>query len=505
MRRQNSRTVNASRNIVFSLVLQLVTAISGLFLPKIMIETYGSEVNGLIASITQFLSFISLLEAGVCGVIRASLYPKLANDDMDGVSKIIKASRSFFRNITIIFLFYVVMLCIFYPILVNNSFDAPYIVSMILILSISTLMQYYFGLTYYSLIAADQKIRIIHIIDVCAIIANFLLSYILVLLKVQVHVVKLIGCLVFAIKPLLYVLYVKKNYTLNMNIQADKHAISGKWNGMCHNIAFFVHSNIDIALLTLFAGPVYVSVYSIYYTISNGIQKVVMSVINGSSAGIGNLLASENKKSINRFFDKFEYLQLSASTLLFTTTAIMIIPFINIYTLNIKDFNYIHPTFAYIMVCSEMIYSFRCIYSTFYSAANRYKQTQKNAIVEAVVNVIISLLLVSKLKLVGIAIGTAVGMLIRLLMDMRYTSKMIERSALKSMTRFLIHILISLSCVFISVHLVPYNITQWWIWALIACVVCLLIAVIQIIAGLIFFREQINELYGMIKGKFFKR
>ena len=37
-------------------------------------RNFGSEINGLVSSITQFLSFISLLEGGLGAVVLAELY-----------------------------------------------------------------------------------------------------------------------------------------------------------------------------------------------------------------------------------------------------------------------------------------------------------------------------------------------------------------------------------------------------------------------------------------------
>ena len=76
----NGRTKNATLNIAFSLILQLVTFVRGLILPRIIIPIYGSDVNGLISSIAQFLTYISLLEAGVGSIFRTSLYKPLAPD-----------------------------------------------------------------------------------------------------------------------------------------------------------------------------------------------------------------------------------------------------------------------------------------------------------------------------------------------------------------------------------------------------------------------------------------
>ena len=66
----NNRTKSAIQNIVCSLLLQVVVFAKGMILPRIIIPIYGSDVNGLVSSIAQFLSYISLLEAGVGSIFK---------------------------------------------------------------------------------------------------------------------------------------------------------------------------------------------------------------------------------------------------------------------------------------------------------------------------------------------------------------------------------------------------------------------------------------------------
>lgn len=54
----NSRTRKALLNIIFAILLQAVTFLRGLILPRIIIPAYGSDVNGLASSITHFLTYI---------------------------------------------------------------------------------------------------------------------------------------------------------------------------------------------------------------------------------------------------------------------------------------------------------------------------------------------------------------------------------------------------------------------------------------------------------------
>ena len=93
------RSKNVIRNIVSSLVLQVVVLISGFVVPKLIISSFGSDVNGLISSITQFLAYITLLESGIGPVVKASLYKPIAQKDNKTIKNILRSSEKFFRFI----------------------------------------------------------------------------------------------------------------------------------------------------------------------------------------------------------------------------------------------------------------------------------------------------------------------------------------------------------------------------------------------------------------------
>ena len=73
-------------NSAASLLLEFVSVICGFIVPRLIIGTYGSDINALTSSITQFLSYIALVEAGVGGVIRAALYRPLAEKNTAATS-----------------------------------------------------------------------------------------------------------------------------------------------------------------------------------------------------------------------------------------------------------------------------------------------------------------------------------------------------------------------------------------------------------------------------------
>lgn len=96
-----TRKTKLMLNSASSLIYQMITIVCGFILPRFFLSFYGSAVNGLISSITQFLGFISLAECGVGAVVQSALYKPLANNDMQEVSKIMKSADRFSKELRI--------------------------------------------------------------------------------------------------------------------------------------------------------------------------------------------------------------------------------------------------------------------------------------------------------------------------------------------------------------------------------------------------------------------
>ncbi len=492
----NSRTKNAMYNVIFSIVLQVVTFIKGLILPRIIIPAYGSDVNGLISSIIQFLTYISLLEAGVGSIFRTSLYKPLAKSDMDCVSGIVNEQKHFYRKIGAIFVFYVVALCIFYPYIAKTDIGRPYIISLILILSVSTFTEYFVSLPYSSLLSADQKIRISYIVSILYTIVNIVVSLFWVSFKADIRLIYLSMCIIGLLRPLFYTMYVKKHYKLNKNAQPNKMALNQRWNGMVHHFAYYIHTNTDSTILTVFIGTAMVSVYNVYGAIIFGVEKIITSISTGVAAGLGNLIESNNREQMNKTVNQFELIQGGIATILYTITALMLIPFIRIYTAEMKDMDYNQPLFGYILIIAEVIYCFRCIYSTISTNANKFKETQLGAVLECVMNLGTSLILVLvfKIGILGVAIGTVIGMLTRYIFEVVFLSKnVLFRPIAKAAKMLMVSLTITVMSIIVCNRILNYTIiSTFGVWFLYAVITVVIVGIIALIVYTIFYNEIIK-------------
>ena len=66
-------------NSVAAFTAEIVTMILGFVTPRIILVTYGSELNGLTSSILQFMSYFNLVEAGFSNAAVYALYKPFAD------------------------------------------------------------------------------------------------------------------------------------------------------------------------------------------------------------------------------------------------------------------------------------------------------------------------------------------------------------------------------------------------------------------------------------------
>ena len=419
------RSKKALFNIATKIILQVITILYGFLLPNILIGKYGSEVNGLISSITQLLAYISLLESGFGPVLKATLYKPLANKNKKEIVNILSASEKFFRIISYIFIIYIIILSIAYPLLFGKTFSFIYTFSLVIIISISTLFQYYFGMTYRLFLQADQKSYIISIVSIITYTINVILLFVLSIYNLPVHFLMFTLSLASIIRPLFQNWYVKKKYNISLDSVDEKYSIKNKWDGLAQHIAAVVHDNTDITLVTIFCGLVEVSVYSIYHLVTFGIRNFVFSLADGIDSSFGSMIANGEKSNLKEKFRMYETLYISICTVIYSCTLILILPFVSLYTKGVSDANYIRPLFAILIVVSEIVFALRMPYSTITKAAGHFKETRVGAWIESVTNIIISIILIFKYGLVGAAIGTTVAMLIRTVEFVYHTNKYI--------------------------------------------------------------------------------
>lgn len=431
-------------NIAASVLLQVVSGVCGLILPRFILQNFGSEVNGLVASVMQLLSYAALLEGGIGGVMRAALYNPLANNDDAGISAIFYQISHTFRKISVVFIGFAVLLSVCMKFFVDTRYSWFFVFTMVLILSTHTFFSYYVGLPHRLLMSADQKLYIIQFTQIVATVLNLLLCLLTMHLGGGIHMVKLTSMTVFLLNPLVQRLYVKRHYNLSPNISAENTRPIPKRDGVIHHLSYFIHRNTDVVILSLLGSLHTVSVYTVYNTVIHVLEQLLLSVSSGLSGLVGRLIARKEIRELNRIVDRYEAVNTALATAVAAVCAILILPFVSVYTGGVTDAQYHQPLFAVLMIAGSYAYSIRHPFSCVVSAAGHYKETTAGAIGEVAINLSLSLALVKPLGLVGVALGTVAAMSFRTVYTVCYLSKhILHRPAWRFFLKLACNLLVS--------------------------------------------------------------
>lgn len=407
--------------------------LSGLILPRIIIGTFGSELNGMVSSITQFLSFISLLEGGLGAVVLAELYKPINDRDDNQIKSILHSCQKFFTKLSIIFVIYTVLLSIVYGYTFKTDYSFGFVCSLVYILSFTTLVQYLFAITYKLLLQAQQKIYIVNIVSAATVLINLILSVVLIYVFPSIHLIKLCSTFAFLLQLIVFKRCVEKKYR---NLQADDsksdYAIANRWDGFAQNLAHFVSLNTDIVVITLFLSLADVSVYTVYLLPITALRSIISSMTNSYQSALGKYYAQGEKELLRTNFEKFNCFNLSITIAMFGTCLILINPFVSLYTQNIHDANYYQPIFAILITIANMLFCMREPYRFLVLAAGKFKETNFGAIMEAIINLALSLILITRYGLIGVAIGTLIAVLYRYVYLIVYLKKNILQKQFRS-------------------------------------------------------------------------
>ena len=498
-----NRTKKTIYNTAVMMLYEVVTVVCSLILPRLLLVGFGSDVNGLVSSITKFLGFISFLRLGVAGSTRVALYKSLADGDTKKTSGIIVATERFMRKIAYVLIAYIAVLAVVFPLVVDSSMESLEMAALVVIIGIGVFAEYFFGITYQTLLVADQRGYVYSLIQIVVTIVNTLLGVVLIRSGFSIHVVKLGSSLLFLVSPIILTIYARKHYKIDRSVPADDSALKNRKAVMTLSIANIIHDNVDVTVLTVFTSTMVVSIYTVYNLVISALQRTLSVFTYSLEAAFGNMFAKKEYDSIEKNLSYLEFFIGFFVSVAFSCALVLILPFIGIYTSGVTDIEYIQPTFAYLSLAALAVRCFREPYLICVQAAGKYKETQTGAIIEAALNLGLSIAAVFKFGLIGVTVGTLAANLFRSTQYLFFVSnKLLNRSIIKSYLKQLWAICnVAISCVLFNLLPYKFAFSGWIDWLIGAVVIGIISCFVTLGTSLLFYREDLKNLLG----KFLRR
>ena len=406
-----SRSKQAIKNVMANIMYQLVAAVCGLIIPKLILETFGSAINGLSSSITQFITYLTLVEMGISQASTIALYKPIAENNRNDINATMSSVKRYYINTGLYFLALLIVMVFVYPSFVKDDISVITIRLLVIILALTYCMDYFLIGKYKVLLMADQRAYVSTAFQIFGTILSTILCICFLYKGESIVIVKFSLIIGYIVRYILIKIYVKKRYSyLNFKVPARKGAIKQRKDILIHQISSLVVNNTDVGILTIVSSTLSeVSVYNIFNMVGLILSNLLSSLSSSLSAGIGQIIALKDYVALKNVYSNFEYIYQVITFWLYSCMGILIMPFIAWYTKSIVDVNYYRELVGLLFAIKGITTSVRIPIATIVNSRGDFKQTRNQAILESVINISVSLVLVFSLGIIGVLIGTIVS------------------------------------------------------------------------------------------------
>lgn len=478
-----------SKNVIYSLIssftYQTALTITNFVLIGLIIQNYGSTYNGLNSSVQNVINYLNIVEAGIALSAIYALYKPLANSQWNDINGILQTANRMYKKSGIIFALLLVIVAILYPFTLGSEIPYYTIFIFIIILGLSSIIEFFLNGKYRVLLMADQKSYIVNILQTISLLVSAIIKIILITNGYSFLLVMLVGSLLMLVRYFLSKLYIKHTYKdLNLKQTFDKiYILENKNSVILHQIAGLVVFNSPVVLVSIFVGLESASIYAIYNLIYNGIFMLVTLLTKSSVSSFGNLLIKESKDKIEKVFNTFQSLFFIIGFLLFAVTFILIEPFMHLY-LNVDSVSYFDINLVVLFTIVGILNMIRLPHNLFIEAAGHYKQTRYRALTEAIINIIFSLIFINFFGIYGALMGSIASFIYRSFDIILYTSKNILKIRIyKSFSKIMINSLVTFIILYsyISYFKSPLKANSWLQWLYMSSLISIFLLIFYVI------------------------
>jgi O-antigen/teichoic acid export membrane protein len=482
--------------------LQLVILLSGFILPRLYITTYGSEINGLISSIVQFVSYFNYVEAGLGSALIYALYKPLAECDTKEINGIVLLAKKSYVKASGVYLLLVMVLSILYPFMVKSETTDPMTIALlVLVIGLFGALDFFTMAKYRVLLTADQKIYVVSLFSILALLVNFTVTILLIKNHANIVLVRLVPLVSFIIRSLLFYTYMKYKYPfIKYDQPVNAVHLNRRWDALILQLSISLNLSVPVVLISIFCSLKMASVFAVYSMVFTGLIALISIFTTGLSASLGDLAAKKEFATLRKVHTQFEFFLYGVITLLYSSALILISPFISIYTKGITDINYVNSLYGVLFVIWGILHNIRIPYTALVNAAGLYRETREVNILQVVILLILSLILVQFLDITGVLLAMIAAALYRgidlILVITRLAIKSSPAITFVRITRIFLVVITSYLPFHFWIRITASTLYEWLIWAFGVVLWCGLTA---LLANFLLERQVFMDTFARIK------
>ena len=389
------KTKRTALNMVTDVIPLLIVSLLGIFKVKLFIEYLGNETMGLYNLFNNIMIYVSLVDGGLASAVLYSL--------LSGAMQTFSKIGMIVFGIAFVVSFFVIFL------IKDCQFDYWYIVVTFLLFSLSNVISYFF-VPHKELLEVKEKKYLYNLIyqggqivlsvaEIVMLVMGFKFAYILIMhsvVRLLSHLVEVYVCKKEF--PEVKIFNKKKDFGFKKMLPSL----------IFHKICGLVSSNVDTIIISSFLGLGYVAIYSAYSYIITMMKNILGKLSGSMTAIVGNALVKSREKMYDIYME-FDSMLFYIATIVCVPLTLAIDGFISIfYEGKIETAFFI--AISFVLILFTFVIKLGTI--VFVNADGLYKETKHCAIVDASINLVLSLTLVHFIGIPGVLLATAISVLV---------------------------------------------------------------------------------------------
>ena len=414
---QYSRKTNIIRSSFFSMICRLVDLALGLGYRYLFLKTLSIEYLGINGLFTNILGVLSLAELGITNSIVYRLYEPISKEDVDRVGELMSFFRQAYLLIALVITLAGLALTPFLQFLIKDASEIPsdvnlYVVFLLFLLQSSSSYLFAYKLT---LLVADQK-QYLHSIVITAItIIRYVVQFTILITTKDYTLTLVAGIAVTVVLNWVFSLFVSRRYRSVFQVgsklsKQDRKAIYKDTSAaMLHKIGGTVLSSTDNILLSKYIGLAVTGLYANYSMIITSVFDAISMFFSGFTSSLGNAHAVLDKDSRYELYKRSLFLNLFIVGL----TTVCIFGLIDDFLLLwLRNAYFLEESVVILLSINFYINGSRIISTSYTTACGLFVRDKARPIIEASLNLLISIVALKIMGIGGIFLGTIISSLL---------------------------------------------------------------------------------------------
>lgn len=398
------------RNSAVGLAGQVMAILLNIISRKFFIQYIGVELLGLNSTFASILSTLSLAELGFQQVIVFHLYGALAKGDQKQINALVNVYKLVYRCIGCFFIA-ASLCCLPFLQVFLSDIEATNTVRLYFLLQALTGACTYFLAYKRNILYADQQSYIAALIDTLVNTSAALLCIAAILLTRSYLLYLVINLVKTYISNLLVHVVCSRRYPYLHSERIDWKLLKGIASNLkdvvLERLAGYIYGSTDNLIVSIFISTIQVGFLNNYTMMISHIKTLIQSLSAPLIPALGNKVALAQKR--DQQLDTFRLLE----QVYFWLTGFAVVPVFVLADSFIEMFfgqQYVLPKILLLLMCVDLyvhINQDSCL--SFLTANGLFRKRRNISIGGAIINIVISLLLMKTFGIAGILAGTAVS------------------------------------------------------------------------------------------------